>query len=57
MRKLCKGKEVEIPEAEAYKDHIYMLLSIPQKYSVSGIMGYLKGKSSLIIFKRHANLK
>jgi len=48
---------VEIIEAEACPDHIHMLLSIPPKYSVAQIMGYLKGKSSLMIFDRHANLK
>ena len=47
----------EIIEAQACPDHIHMLLSIPPKYSVSQIMGYLKGKSSLMIFDRHANLK
>ena len=54
---LCRRKEVEIIEAEACEDHIHMLITIPPKYSVSQIMGYLKGKSSLIIFDRHANLK
>ena len=48
---------MEIIEAEACVDHIHMLITIPPKYSVSQIMGYLKGKSSLIIFDRHANLK
>ena len=57
LRKLCEYKQVEIIEAEACKDHIHMLVSIPPKYSVSQIMGYLKGKSSLMIFDRHANLK
>jgi putative transposase len=57
LRKLCAYKEVEILEAEACKDHIHMLVSIPPKYSVSQIMGYLKGKSSLMIFERYANLK
>ena len=57
LRKLCKQKGVEIIEAEACPDHIHMLISIPPKYSVSQIMGYLKGKSSLMIFDRHANLK
>ena len=57
LRKLCEAKGVEIIEAEACPDHIHMLLSIPPKYSVSQIMGYLKGKSSLMIFDRHANLK
>ena len=54
---LCRRKEVEIIEAEACVDHIHMLITIPPKYSVSQIMGYLQGKSSLIIFDRHANLK
>ena len=57
LRKLCEYKQVEILEAEACKDHIHMLVSIPPKYSVSEIVGYLKGKSSLMIFDRHANLK
>ena len=57
LRKLCEQKGVEIIEAEVCPDHIHMLLSIPPKYSVSQIMGYLKGKSSLMIFDRHANLK
>lgn len=57
MRKLCDQKGVEIIEANACKDHIHMLVSIPPKLSVSQFMGYLKGKSSLMIFDRHANLK
>ena len=57
LRKLCEYKGVEIIEAEACPDHIHMLVSIPPKYSISQIMGYLKGKSSLLIFDRHANLK
>ena len=57
LRKLCEYKGVEIIEAEACKDHIHMLVSIPPKYSVSQIMGYLKGKSSLMIFEKYANLK
>ena len=57
LRMLCKRKGIEILEAEACPDHIHMLVSIPPKYSVAEIMGYLKGKSSLIIFDRHANLK
>ena len=57
LRRLCKQKGVEIIEAEACPDHIHMLISIPPRYSVSQIMGYLKGKSSLMIFDRHANLK
>ena len=54
---LCKRKGIEIIEAECCKDHVHMLVRIPPKYSVSEIMGYLKGKSSLMIFERHANLK
>ena len=54
---LCKKKGIEIIEAECCKDHIHMLVRIPPKYSVSEIMGYLKGKSSLMIFEKHANLK
>lgn len=57
IRKLCDQKGVEILEANACKDHIHMLVSIPPKISVSSFMGYLKGKSSLMIFDRHANLK
>ena len=57
IRKLCEYKGIEIIEAEACKDHIHMLVSIPPKYSVSQIMGYLKGKSSLMIFEKYANLK
>ena len=57
IRTLCEQKGVEIIEAEACVDHIHLLVSIPPKISVSGFMGYLKGKSSLMIFDRHANLK
>ena len=57
LRKLCERKGVEILEASACPDHIHMLVSIPPKISVSQFMGYLKGKSSLMIFDRHANLK
>ena len=57
LRKLCEQKGVEIIEAETCPDHIHMLISISPRYSVSQIMGYLKGKSSLMIFDRHANLK
>ena len=57
LRTLCERKGVEIIEAEAWPDHIHMLLNIPPKYSVSEFMGYLKGKSSLMIFDRFANLK
>ena len=57
LRQLCEQKEIEIIEAELCPDHVHMLVSIPPKYSVSAIVGYLKGKSSLMIFDRHANLK
>ena len=57
LRKLCEYKGVEIIEAEACKDHIHMLISVPPKNSVAQIMGYLKGKSSLMIFEKYANLK
>ena len=54
---LCRRKGIEIIEAECCPDHIHMLVKIPPKYSVSEIVGYLKGKSSLMIFEKHANLK
>ena len=57
IRELCERKGVEIIEANACRDHIHLLVSIPPKLSVSAFMGYLKGKSSLMIFDRHANLK
>jgi len=57
LRQLCDQKGIEIIEAELCPDHVHMLISIPPKYSVSQIMGYLKGKSSLMIFDRHANMK
>ena len=57
LRKLCEYKQIEILEAEACKDHIHMLISVPPKYSISQIMGYLKRKSSLMIFEKYANLK
>ena len=57
LRMLCERKGVEIIEAEACSDHIHMLVSISPKISISSFMGYLKGKSSLMIFDRHANLK
>lgn len=57
LRKLCEYKKIEILEANACLDHIHMLISIPPKYSVSQIVGYLKGKSSLMIFDKFANLK
>ena len=57
LRELCERKGVEIIEAECCPDHIHMFVRIPPKYSVSEVMGYLKGKSSLMIFDRHGNLK
>ena len=57
IRQLCSYKGVEIIEAHAMPDHIHMLVRIPPKIAVSNFMGYLKGKSSLMIFERYANLK
>ncbi|MDE1549817.1 IS200/IS605 family transposase [Jeotgalibaca caeni] len=57
IRELCERKGVEIHEANDCRDYIHLLVSIPSKLSVSQFMGYLKGKSSLMIFDRHANLK
>ena len=57
LRTLCERKGIEIIAAECCSDHIHMLVRIPPKYSVSEIVGYLKGKSSLMIFDRHAHLK
>ena len=57
LRKLCEQKGVEIIEANAMPDHIHMLVSIPPHISISQFMGYIKGKSTLMIFDRHANLK
>ena len=57
LRSLCEWKEVEIIEAEVCPDHVHMLLSIPPKLSVSGFMGYLKGKSSILIYQKYANMK
>ena len=57
LRKLCEQKSVEIIEAETCPDHIHMLVSIPPNLSVAQFMVYLKGKSALMIFDRHANLK
>ena len=57
IRALCARKGIEILEAAAMPDHIHLYVKIPPKYSVSEIMGYLKGKSSLMIFDRHANLR
>jgi putative transposase len=57
LRKLCEFKQVTIIEAEVCPDHVHMLVEIPPKMSVSGFVGYLKGKSSLIIYQRWGNLK
>ena len=57
LKDLCKYKGVEIIEGHLMPDHVHMLVSIPPKISVSSFMGYLKGKSSLMIFDKHANLK
>ena len=57
LRKLCEQKGVEIIEAELCLDHVHMLVSIPPNLSVAQFVGYLKGKSALMIFDRHANLK
>ena len=57
LRELCNWKQVKIVEAEVCLDHIHMLVEIPPKMSVSSFVGFLKGKSSLIIFERHSNLK
>lgn len=57
IRQLCAYKDVEIVEAKACSDHIHMCVKIPPKMSVSSFMGYLKGKSSLMIFDKYANLK
>ena len=57
LRKLCEFKQITIIEAEVCPDHVHMLVEIPPKMSVSGFVGYLKGKSSLIIYQRWGNLK
>ena len=57
LRRLCEYKGVEIVEANACSDHIHMLVKIPPKVSISSFMGYIKGKSALMIFDAHANLK
>ena len=57
LRELCQWKQIEIIEAEVCPDHIHMLLAIPPKMSVSGVVGFLKGKSTLILHERHGNLK
>ncbi|MGX7173975.1 IS200/IS605 family transposase [Enterococcus ratti] len=57
IKQLCKYKGVEILEGHMMPDHVHLLLSIPPKISVSSFMGYLKGKSALMIFDKYANLK
>ena len=57
LKELCKWKGVEIIERHMMADHVHMLVSIPPKYSISSFMGYLKGKSAMMIFERHSNLK
>ena len=57
LRKLCQWKGAEIIEGEVCPDHIHMYVSIPPKMSVAGSMGYLKGKSSLMIFRKRGNMK
>lgn len=57
LRSLCEWKEVNIVEAEVCPDHIHMLVEIPPKLSVSGFMGYLKGKSSILIYQKYANMQ
>lgn len=57
LRKLCERKGVKIIEAEVCIDHVHMLLEVPPKMSVSGVVGYLKGKSSLMIYEKFGNMK
>lgn len=57
LRQLCEWKEIQIIEAELCSDHVHMLVEIPPKMSVSSFVGFLKGKSSLMIHERHGNLK
>lgn len=57
LRKLCEWKEIEIHEAELCPEHVHMLVSIPPKVSVSSFMGYLKGKSSLMIYEQYGDMK
>ena len=57
LRRLCKYKGVEILEGHLMPDHVHMVVSIPPRISVSSFMGYLKGKSALMMFEKHANLK
>ena len=57
LRKFCEYKEVEVLEGKMCLDHIHMCLSIPPKYSISTIVGYLKGKSAMIVFEKYSRLK
>jgi len=57
MKRLCTWKGVRIVEGDLMPDHVHLLLEIPPKLSVSSFMGYLKGKSTMMLFERHANLK
>ena len=57
LRSLCEWKEVNLIEGEVCPDHVHMLVEIPPKLSVSGFMGYLKGKSSILIYQKYANMK
>ena len=57
LRKLCEWKGINIIEAEVCADHIHILVEIPPKYSVSSFMGYLKGKSSTILYEKYSELK
>ena len=57
LRQLCSYKQVEILEGHLMPDHVHMMVSIPPKMSVANFMGYLKGKSALMMFEKHANLK
>ena len=57
LRELCEWKKIKIVEAEVCPDHVHMLLEIPPKYSVSSFVGFLKGKSSLMLYERFPELK
>ena len=57
IKDLCKWKGIEIIEGHMMPDHVHLLLSIPPKYSISAVMGYLKGKSAMMTFEKHSNLK
>jgi putative transposase len=57
LKRLCEYKRIEIVEGKACLDHIHLCLSIPPKYSVAGMIGYLKGKSSMVIFEQFSKLK